>query len=66
MPLGPGKYDDACTKARLATGAHTTVLIVLGGTLGLGFSVQTEDPSFVATLPEVLRALADEIAQSDG
>lgn len=50
MPVGPGKYDDACTAARLATGAGAVALIVLGGNLGAGFSVQGS-AELVARLP---------------
>ena len=55
---GPGKYDDLCTNARLAAGARGAILIVLGGLDGSGFSVQMPQ-HLVATLPRLLRELAD-------
>ena len=35
--IGPGKYDDACTAARVMTSAEVAILIVLGGDKGSGF-----------------------------
>jgi len=60
MPAGPGKYDDACTTAREATGAQACVLIVLGGNKGSGFSVQAPG-DITDMLPELLRDIADSI-----
>jgi len=59
MPFGPGKYDDACTAARLATGADACILIIVGGSKGEGFSVQatTDVP------PRVLATLLLEVAK---
>jgi len=37
--IGEGKYDDACTQARLATGGETVILIVVNGNKGHGLSV---------------------------
>jgi hypothetical protein len=64
MPVGPGKYDDACTAARLATGAEAIVLLVGRGLLGSGFSVQTASLELLADLPKLLREIADEIERS--
>jgi len=64
MPVGPGKYNEACTVARLATEAQVAVLIVLGGKHGSGFSLQADSEDAVALLPDVLRQLADEIERS--
>jgi hypothetical protein len=58
---GPGKYDDACTAARIATQARAAVLIVTDGNRGSGFSVQAHDPAFVLALPMLLRRVADDI-----
>jgi hypothetical protein len=58
--LGAGKYDDACTAARLSTEAAGVVLIVLGGPKGPGFSVQAP-LEFLTALPGVLRNVADQI-----
>lgn len=56
----PGKYDDACTHARYATGAAGCLLIVLNGTHGHGFSVQVP-PEVVGSIPALLREIADNI-----
>jgi hypothetical protein len=55
---GPGKYDDACTMARLMTRAVGCVLIVIQGEHGNGFSVQTLLPDMLPSLPELLREVA--------
>ena len=60
MPIGPGKYDDACTEARASTGGESVVLIVIDGDRGSGFSIQAP-PSMVFMLPSLLRTVADEI-----
>jgi hypothetical protein len=64
--LGPGKYDDACTLAREQTQAKMTILMVIEGVHGSGFSVQEEttdpDPRNRATkIVAVLRAVANAI-----
>lgn len=61
MPVGPGKYDEVATLARELTGGHTVVLLVLGGSRGQGFSVQTIDPTMARALPELLRTIANDI-----
>jgi hypothetical protein len=67
MPIGPGKYDDACTTARIATGARAVVLVVIGGRDGSGFSVQGLGDA-PALFPQLLRDMANEIeaAQQEG
>jgi hypothetical protein len=60
MPIGPGKYDDACTAARIATGATAILLAVIGGNNGSGFSLHAP-PAIAKRLPELLRHIADEI-----
>lgn len=59
MAVGPGKYDDACTNARRETEAVGVVLIVIAGTHGHGFSVQTADPDLEKQLPTLLRYAAN-------
>lgn len=59
--MGPGKYDKACTQARKDTGAHTIILIVLGGKEGEGFSVQSKIPGANLFLPQLLREVAKRI-----
>jgi hypothetical protein len=56
---GPGKYDQETTALRLATGAHSVVVMVIGGRLGEGFEVQSSKPGFTNILPNLLRDLAD-------
>lgn len=72
MPIGPGKYDDVCSMVRKQVGlgeADTVppgggvILIVLGGNLGNGFSVQADFATTV-TLPALLRRTADQIEGS--
>lgn len=60
MTQGPGKYDAACTEARLRTQAAGVVLIVFNGAAGSGFSVQAV-PDLLIDLPAILRAMADGI-----
>jgi hypothetical protein len=38
--IGPGKYDDACTAARVAANAEVAIVMILNGDKGSGFSVQ--------------------------
>jgi hypothetical protein len=63
MPEGQGKYDDLCTAARQAAESEATLLIVFGGNKGNGFSAQIPR-DLLETVPEILRALADEIEKS--
>jgi hypothetical protein len=63
MTEGPGKYDDLCTLVRERAGVTDeggAVVIIIGGRLGPGFSVQA---SFEATLalPDILEAVARQI-----
>ena len=60
---GPGKYDEACTVARLSTGAGGIVLMVVDGNQGNGFSVQGQ-PELVFRLPELLEQMAQDIRAS--
>lgn len=68
MPIGPGKYDDLCTRARDAAKAKMAVLVIVGGEKGDGFSVQVQaHPSDPLTDPRalvnLLRNMADQIQQ---
>lgn len=58
MPRGPGKYDQACGDALVATKARCVVLAVLGGEHGNGFSVNAVSPEFEKMLPKLLRECA--------
>ncbi len=53
MPIGPGKYDDECTMLRESTEAQGVIVIVIGGKLGSGFSVQA-DRHTTLLLPHML------------
>jgi hypothetical protein len=64
MPLGPGKYDDACTAAMLATEADAVILIVVNGNKGNGFAVQAYGIDLTAKIPGLLRVLADDLEKS--
>jgi hypothetical protein len=58
---GPGRYDAECTAARTSADARAVLLIVVGGNRGHGFSVQCVDGDIEATLPRLLRDVADDI-----
>lgn len=66
MAIGPGKYDEACTAARIATGARGVLLIVLEGNQGNGFSCQLDAKiaARVDIIPRVLEDAARQIRQS--
>jgi hypothetical protein len=63
MPVGPGKYDEYCSKVREETKAEGVLLAVFGGEKGSGFSVQAPFELTVG-LPEILRDLARQIEKS--
>ncbi len=62
MALGPGKYDDLCTYARITAGAEGAILIILNGVAGSGFSCQLPLTGQLA-IAGILRTIADEIEQ---
>lgn len=64
MPIGGGKYDEACTLARTLTNARALILIVIDGHQGSGFSVQTTDENLQYKLPEMLELMAREIRET--
>lgn len=61
MAQGIGKYDKYLTPATLGTNADAALLIVLGGDLGSGFSVQMLHPRIAEKIPDILREIADKI-----
>jgi len=63
LSLGPGKYDEQCTKVRTETLAEGVLLVVYRGTKGSGFSVQAPIP-VIAALPKILRDTARQIEES--
>ena len=54
---GPGKYDALATFCMEDTGAEGVGVIVVGGKLGAGFSVQGTE-RFVRSLPDILETMA--------
>jgi spore coat polysaccharide biosynthesis predicted glycosyltransferase SpsG len=58
--MGPGKYDVACTRARVHTQAQGVILVVFGGKDGNGFSCQLP-PEIAKEVPAILRVVADSI-----
>jgi len=65
MAIGPGKYDDLCTRVRKQTQARGGVLlIVVDGEQGSGFSAQlTMEQTLL--IPQILRDVAERI-ERDG
>lgn len=63
MPEGPGKYDELATIVREMAMAQATIVIIFGGILGSGFSVQGPI-EITPKIPKVLREIADEIEKS--
>ena len=61
MPHGPGKYDLACEMAREMTDAVGTLLIVIEGNRGNGFSMTVTDATLLASVPALLRMVASQI-----
>lgn len=61
MPIGPGKFDEECTRIREATNAAACVLMVFGDTPGSsGFSVQLRGDC-VLDLPGILHQIAQDM-----
>lgn len=63
MSNGAGKYDDLCTVVRERSEAQGAIVIVLGGNLGSGFSVQANIET-LSQLPEMLETIAKQMRQS--
>lgn len=62
MAIGPGKYDDVCTKARIETNATGTLLIILDGNKGSGFSCQIDKKEIARLrIPDILENMARQI-----
>lgn len=56
-----GRYSDECNRAFEDSGAETTLLIILRGRLGSGFSVCTKYQKSIERIPTILRGIADDI-----
>lgn len=66
----PGRYDDICAYARKRAEAKMTILIVVDGKRGSGFSVQIvpergAPPPHAELTTALLRRMADEIEQRE-
>lgn len=58
----PGKYDALCTMVRKEADAEGAIIIVIGGNVGHGFSVQVA-PAMLLTLPDLLEHVAGQIRE---
>ena len=56
--IGPGKYDEQCTKLRTELNAKGVVLFIIEGDKGNGMSCQC-DTETMLVLPALLRDIAD-------
>ena len=65
MTIGPGKYDDLCTRIREDAKAAGAIVIIVRGEKGSGFSVQS-DLATLAVLPELLETMAAQMRKDRG
>ena len=65
MALGPGRYDDLCTKVREMAEADGVIVIIINGDKGSGFSCQL-NPLMSLAIPEILERIAKDIRESGG
>lgn len=56
-----GKYDEESSALVKRYRATAAVVIVIGGTKGIGFSVSTVSQDLLRDLPVILRCVADNI-----
>ncbi len=56
-----GKYDDESRDLLIKHGATATLVIVIGGERGTGFSFSGINRDIAKAVPDVLRAVATEI-----
>ncbi len=64
MAEGPGRYDDLCTYVRERARADAAVVIVLGGSVGSGFSLQCAEccaADLRRQLPSILEHITAQI-----
>lgn len=68
MTIGPGKYDDVCTAARVAAGAEVALVIIINGNKGSGFSMQGDAKALITsgTVADLLEAVAAELRRDLG
>lgn len=60
MATGPGKYDNLCTYVREQAKADGSIIVVINGEHGGGFSVQA-DMATQRRLPDILEGIARQI-----
>jgi hypothetical protein len=63
MPETHGIYDDVCAQVREQTQAVGVAVLILGGSLGSGFSVVTKDLNLNNDLPDILEDMAKQIRE---
>jgi hypothetical protein len=59
----PGIYDDVCAQIREQTQAVGVAVLIIGGSLGSGFSVITKDLNLNDDLPCLLEDMAKQIRE---
>ncbi len=66
--IGGGRYDAEVKAAAALTNADLTLLVVIGGAKGNGFSVtvDAEHADLLNRLPHILRTVAQLMEQHDG
>ncbi len=60
-----GKYDDETELMCIKYRANMAVLIMIGGKVGNGFSVSTNDPKLLLAIPAILRDVANNIEKQN-
>ena len=66
--IGPGKYDDICTAARVLSGAEVALVVIINGDKGSGFSLQGDPRALITsgTVADLLEQVAAEIRRDLG
>jgi hypothetical protein len=62
----PKPYDKECLDVQAKTGAETVVLVVLGGSEGSGFALNSVRDDARTWLPDVLRQIAHLVEEGQG
>jgi hypothetical protein len=63
MALGPGKYGANAEQILKTTDGDLCLVVVVGGRDGNSFDCACADPTLLLQLPDMLRDLADSIAE---
>jgi len=61
-----GRYDKMSQFTLIATRAKLSVVMIIGGNNGNGFSVSTTDPALMKELPKLLREMARLMDATEG